>query len=167
MKKNPDSSAFAGIMSSTLRDLKKEDRALAGLPNDPKDLGHAQVAAVYRSYLNGALKEAGGMEALNEIGDWNTAAAVADVLFREGRTGGAQRVGKALGAVITELGKDGEAARLGLQTYQAGQIVGPQSIAAIRALERAGYGAMLRDALIQARIKGPYGNEKEHIEAFR
>ncbi|MHB1219270.1 MAG: hypothetical protein ACYC1L_13835 [Alphaproteobacteria bacterium] len=167
MKKNPDSSAFAGIMAGTLRGLKKEDRALAGLPANPKDLSHAQVAAVYRRYLNGALKEAGGMEALNQIGDWDTAAAIGDVLFREGRTGGARRVGEALGAVIAELGKTGEAARLGLETYQTGQIVGPQSIAAIRTLERAGYGAMFRNALIQARLNGPYGDEKERIASFR
>ena len=167
MKKNPKSSAFAGIMSGTLRDLKGTYQALAGFPGVPKDLSHVQVAAVYRHYLNDALNGAGGVRALDQVGDWDTAAAIGDVLFREGRTGGAQRVGEALGAVVAELGKTDEAARLGLQTYEAGQIVGPQSIAVIRTLERAGYGAMFRDALIQARINGPYGNERERIEAFR
>ncbi|MEW5994121.1 MAG: hypothetical protein AB1744_06970, partial [Candidatus Zixiibacteriota bacterium] len=74
--KDPTSSASGGILQATLDDARKRVPGLEGA-NTPSDLTLDQRAAVMRDYFDQSLRTAGGSKALENIGDRNSAAALA------------------------------------------------------------------------------------------
>ena len=106
----PDGTTTAGITQKVLNDLRDDkqihhaqnQRALEAAEIAPGtksgDLTAEQRAAVYRLYMDDAMRSAGigagvpGHELLNRFGDRNVAAAIADTLFREGAPAGARLI---------------------------------------------------------------------------
>lgn len=157
--------AVAGVTPDTLKYLKTRDKSLSSLPDDPRKLNHDQAALFYRGYSDYVLRNAGGVSALDQIGDWNTAAAVADTVYRDGASGGGKLVGEAIRKTIDKIDPN-EAKRLGVDDYAAGDTVGSESLAAIKTLERAGHGDIFRGILADIRTeKRP--NEKARMNRFR
>lgn len=113
--KDPAGSAVAGILQKTLDDARGR---VPGLSNarTPGDLRPDQQAALYRDYLNQALAQAGGYQALNGIGSDYAAAVLADTLFRFGPSGGASIIQSAINSVAPG-------------SVQVGGGMGPQTMA--------------------------------------
>jgi lysozyme family protein len=119
----PDGTTVAGITPGTLRDFK--DR-ISGVNEDtlPKDLTPSQRAQFYRAYLGHALSLVGGWEGFENLNDPGAVRYLADTLFREGRTGGAELIQEAINKALGE----GAVARRGP--------IGPETLGALhRVLE--------------------------------
>jgi hypothetical protein len=94
------SNAASGITPATLDEL--IDRGLVkgiGKGTPPKTIRLDRRPEIYRAYFNFALDRAGGSTTLSRIPDADAAAALADTLFRHGRTGGAKILQNAINSV--------------------------------------------------------------------
>ncbi|MGQ0664773.1 MAG: hypothetical protein ACT4P2_14575 [Pseudomonadota bacterium] len=145
--------ASSGITRSTLRDAQESRRIpeIRGV-GTPADLTPAQRLLVYKWYFDTqALKEVGGSARLVEIGNPFTAAAIADVLFREGGARGAGFIRNAIQKVVRNLSESERLARGLRDKISEIGVMKRDSFAAIVELSRAGYGDRLRDALAEQR----------------
>ncbi|CCG42730.1 hypothetical protein [Magnetospirillum molischianum] len=97
---DPASGASSGITRQTLIDAQNAG-AVPGLDKvrQPKDLTADQRAGIMRWYFDNSLRKVGGSAALETVGDPQTAAALADTLYRHGSTGGANLIRAAISGV--------------------------------------------------------------------
>jgi peptidoglycan hydrolase-like protein with peptidoglycan-binding domain len=158
-RKDPSSSAASGITQGTLDELAGKGFVQGIKPGTPpRQLSLEQRAAVYRGYFGFALSAVGGSAALSRIGNADAAAALADTLFRHGRTGGASIIQKAINGVSTNTNKVKVAGPVGKETLDA-----YARLAVDPATRRA-----LLDQLAQQRTAAvPKGQETERIDHFR
>jgi hypothetical protein len=91
----PDGTTVGGITVEKLRELKDKIPDVAE-KTLPRDLTAQQQMRFYRAYMGKALRLAGGSKALDTLIDPGVARYVADTLFREGDTGGAKLIQRAL-----------------------------------------------------------------------
>lgn len=98
----PDGTTVGGITASTLHELKDK---IDGVTDKtmPKDLTPDQRAQFFRAYTDNVMRKGGGRQALDGLNDTGVARYIADSLFREGDSGGANIVRQAL---IDAFGKD-------------------------------------------------------------
>ena len=96
--KDPLGSASSGILQKTLDSARGRMPGLLGVKT-PSNLTPDQRAAIYRDYINQALARVGGYQALSGIGNDYAAAVLADVLYRDGTTGGANIVRAAINQI--------------------------------------------------------------------
>ncbi|KAA0687163.1 hypothetical protein [Azospirillum brasilense] len=103
MTTHPGSGAASGITQDIL-DRAKED--LPGLEKvrTPDQLTVGQRAAIYPYYFDDVLRTVGGRRALDKIGNDEAAAALADTLFRFGRSRGTEIIQDAMNRVFRENG---------------------------------------------------------------
>jgi len=97
---DPSSGAISGITPSTLDELIEKGfiKGIAkGTP--PTSIRLERRPEIYRAYFDFALNRAGGSSVLSRIPDADAAAALADTLFRHGRTGGARILQNAINTV--------------------------------------------------------------------
>ena len=91
---DPDSTAVAGILQDTLDTAKANPKYSDKLKDikTPSDLKKHpdRVPDLYDAYFDKELNRVGGSEALDKVGNKYASAAMADAVFREGRTGGAR-----------------------------------------------------------------------------
>ena len=94
---NPKNGATSGIKDDTLDQLIHK-KWVKGIKRGTKakDLSLNQRAGIYRDYFDFAMNEVGGSSAFGRIDDAAAASAVADTLFRHGRTGGGQLIREAI-----------------------------------------------------------------------
>jgi hypothetical protein len=109
-EKDQAGTAYTGITQGTLDDLRQYDPSL---PQTPDEMNIKQAAEAHYFLANRELKDVGGVRALEEISGPENAAALWDVIVREGRTGGMRLVDKACGDVTDSITAK-EQQRLGL-----------------------------------------------------
>jgi hypothetical protein len=143
--------ASSGITRKTLREAQKKVPELAGL-KDPTDLTINQRAAFYRWYFDDALKGVGGHAALDEVGGKDTAAAVADTLFRHGQDVGSRAVQEAVNDVIDKLPEE-RRRELGLDHVDVDGVIGSRTFSAIQTIVGNGSDAGFRHALSLRRLE--------------
>ncbi len=97
---NPSSKAMSGIKDETL-DFLIEENYVKGIPKGTKSytLSLDERAGIYRKYFDYAMDMIGGSPAFGRFRDAAAASAVADTLFRNGRTGGGQMIRAAINKV--------------------------------------------------------------------
>ena len=100
---NPENGAMSGIKNDTLDELIQK-QFVKGIKRGTKakDLSLNERARIYREYFDFAMNEVGGSSAFGRIDDVEAASAVADTLFRNGRTGGGQMVREAINKLAPE-----------------------------------------------------------------
>lgn len=108
LRKDPKSSAYGGILQKTLDDAKSSGK-VPGLDkiDRPDQLTPALHAGVMHWYRDTVLANVGASAALESLGDKYAAAALSDMLYRHGGTGGKDIL---LKAVNTLRAQDGEPA---------------------------------------------------------
>jgi HK97 family phage portal protein len=165
---DPDSGAASGI-SRQILDIAKTDPAFDDLTDvaDPADLTVAQRARIYRWYFDKrTLRTVGGGAAHGQIDDKFSAAALADVLFREGGAGGTRMIRSAANETLRGLADD-ERRRLGLpDAIPTDGAMGPQTFDTFAALSNAGHGAGLREKLSDLR-QARCDHERDRNDHFR
>jgi hypothetical protein len=165
LEPNVDSNAIGGMLPDTLRDLQRRS----------PDIGTGSISSLFRTYdqyfddvLGSTAKSIGGVQRpsdlLDRLPDRDTAAAVADTLFRDGRAEGARLLQSALNATVDELSR--EDPELEQLRRDADGRMGPQTYAAIDRLSRLGYGAQLRAHLAELRT-GKHRKESARFDSFR
>ncbi len=164
---DPNSSASSGILRQALRDAQAANvPGLDGVAN-PRDLTIEQRTILYQFYTDRAFHTVGGGAALDTIPDPQTAAAVADTLFRHGNSGGAGIVQKSINDVIGGLPAD-ERQRLGVSSVDLDGAMGPETFDTARKLDQSGYGPALRGKIADNRLKLTKNpNEKSRFDDFR
>ena len=110
IEKDQAGTAYTGIKQGTLDDLRQYDPSL---PQTPDEMNIKQAAEAHYFLANRELKDVGGVRALEEISGPENAAALWDVIVREGRTGGMTLVNRACGEVTDNISEK-EQQRLGL-----------------------------------------------------
>lgn len=100
-RRDPESTAVAGITARTLGDLIARGK-LTGIEKDslPGDLSAEHRAAIYRAYIDDVLHTVGGRKALENIRDDMAAEALADALFMHGRADGTNAIQSAIDNVL-------------------------------------------------------------------
>jgi peptidoglycan hydrolase-like protein with peptidoglycan-binding domain len=113
---DPNTGAVGGIMPGTLEDMRKRGK-LPDLPADlkPADLNPAQQVEVMHAYVNDVMHTSGGAAALERL-DPALALAVADTLYADGRSKGAEFLQKAVQKTGGQIEQDG---KMGPQTFAA------------------------------------------------
>ncbi|MCR4377843.1 MAG: hypothetical protein NUV50_07090, partial [Rhodospirillales bacterium] len=99
--KNPNGSAYGGILNKTLDSLIRQGR-IAGIPKGtkPKDLTPSQVADVYKSYFDGTFYAQNGAATLDKIKDLKAKSMLADTLFTRGSENAASIVQGGINAAL-------------------------------------------------------------------
>ena len=94
MRKDPDSDAVAGITPDFITRARADGNWPAELDHvkSPSDLKPADVPRAVQHYFDSNLAKIGGAKALDSIPDSRVAAAVADTLYRDGPSKGAELV---------------------------------------------------------------------------
>lgn len=158
-RNDPSSSAASGITQGAMDELIGKGFVQSIKPGTaPRQLPLEKRAAVYRAYFDFALSAAGGHTALSRVGNANATAALADTLFRHGRTGGAAIIQKAVNGVSTNANKVKVAGPVGTETLRA-----YARLAADPATRRA-----LLDQIAQQRTAAiGKGQEADRIDHFR
>jgi hypothetical protein len=97
---DPRGRAMSGIQDRTLRAL-IDRKYVKGIKRgtDLRNLTFDQRAMIYRNYFDFAMNQVGGSAAFGRLGDAEAASAVADTLFRNGRTGGGKMIREAINKV--------------------------------------------------------------------
>jgi hypothetical protein len=150
-----DRSTFAGLTQRARRDA-----AAHGDYPQLRDVvatgraSAAQVALMYHRHLDYEFRGVGGIGVLDGFADRRTAGAVGDVVFREGRSGGARMVRQAFWQVVDGLPHEAQArirARTPNLTGDAQEGMSRDLIDALHSLDRDGYGCLFREVLRRRR----------------
>ncbi|MBI1244477.1 MAG: hypothetical protein GC202_05680 [Alphaproteobacteria bacterium] len=98
LRPDPRSGAVGGITKDYLDAARSRPDWPAELDHvkSPDDLKPADMPAMYRHYLDGALRHAGGFDALGKIANPTMAAAIADTIVREGEQGAREMIHAAI-----------------------------------------------------------------------
>ena len=96
---DPNGTASSGITQTTLAQSRRDGIPGLGDITQPSKLSNEQTATVMRHWLDKGLGQAGGIGALDAINDNHAAAAMADTIYREGATGGANLIRDAINNV--------------------------------------------------------------------
>lgn len=150
----PGTGVRAGLTKKWLGDYVK----IKGLPKELTEsdkLTIDDMARSYKAYADKHLENAGGGDALAEIGDAKTATQIFDVIFKHGRSDGALVIIDALNSVIGSMAPR-QRERLGLSPIEIMDrksefAFGDQSLDRVRKLVDAGYAKRLRAAIIDQR----------------
>ena len=97
---NTSNGAKSGITNATLDELIHR-KFVKGIKRGTKaaSLSLGERARIYRDYFDFAMNELGGSSAFGRINNAEAASAVADTLFRNGRTGGGQMIREAINKI--------------------------------------------------------------------
>jgi lysozyme family protein len=154
---DPGSTASGGILMETLRQAQQSEPSLAGVAQ-PRDLDLDQRIAVYAHDLESRLDGVGGLQALRDLEDDEVAAAVADTLFRHGRTGGTMILQRAINVGRMRRGDGGVVPDGGL---------GPQTWLALKEMARSDRSALLKEIATMRRNKVDDEWENSRFDHFR
>jgi hypothetical protein len=161
---NGSKSAFAGLQADGLAEAQKRDPMLGGVKLDD-NMTHEQIARAYLANIAAGAQRYGGMEELARLGHDDTVAAIADTQFRHGQNDGAKLIRDAVTAAKGKLSPD-VAATLNLPAL--GGSTGPKdTFEQLRRLNEAGYGALFRDRLVEARRNAWGAAEMPRYERYR
>ncbi len=142
-RKDPESTAFAGILRDTLRDAQRRNPSLRGF-HGPSALTDDAIITVYKDYFDEIMQSVGGSRAIDEIDSDCAAAALMDTLFRHGRGDGATLLQQAIADTWFDAFPDSTPPLIASG-------FGPATFGAFHALVRSGYGAQLTRALANRR----------------
>lgn len=160
LARDPDSSAFGGITQGTLEDIKKREPGLKDVTRPEQLDTPEKMAAAYRGYLKFTMDRYGGPEMLDTLDQPETAAAVADTLFRHGYGDGHAILKQGAANVMDKMAPE-DRRTLGLKPMNTPKDMFDN----LRQLD----GEALRDELVKIRKdwKDVRRNEHPRIEHFR
>ena len=154
--RNVASGITPGVLA--VKEVRKElEAAGVDISRGPRGIPVEDRPKVYRAYMNYALNRAGGVRALDSLASGETSAAVADTLFRHGRTGGAKIIVTAINDIRPgSLPPDGS-------------VVGPATLPILQKMaQNPGDRAKLLDAIAaQRRLRVRNPNERARFDHFR
>lgn len=155
LQKDPNSSAFAGILQKTLDEMVgKPPLSHIKRGTSVQALRQEHRAQVYRTYFDTRLDHASGHRTFEKLRDNEAAAALADTLFVHGKAGGAKIIQRAINS-------------LSANKVSIDDAVGTQTIGAFNALlNNSSSRRSLLDAVADERMK-LRPDLKERIDHFR
>jgi hypothetical protein len=153
-RKDPVSTAFAGILKETLDDAKTRHPSLSQFAT-PSALSDSAIVTVYKDYFDHVMRTVGGSGAINEIGSDCAAAAYMDTLFRHGRGLGTTLIQRAV-LQTWSLYAPAEPLRMTADGRH-----GPETFDVFKVLVDAGYGPQLTRRLAELRThRAPSGRRR-------
>ena len=153
LRYDPEGPASSGITPDSLKAAQAK-----GIPElqgvtDIRALTIEQRILVYRSYLDDALSKINGKSnALSEIADQHSAAALVDPIVRYGDGTGGALVRRGINDAIARLSPE-ERAGLGLSPIPPSGKLDQQAFDAFKTLDREGHGAAVRGTIADRRIE--------------